>query len=514
MTSESWEDVFVVFDAALATSGVERDGFLVRECGDNARLREKVESLLAAHRDAEGFLSGGQVRATRASGGPSSPVFQILAPGTRIGVFEVEGFAGAGGMGEVYRARDTRLDRHVALKILSPDATTDIRARARLAYEARAIARLSHPHICALHDIGHHDGVDFLVMEYLDGETLASRLRRAPLPVAEAVRIAIADRGRARRGTYRRHRAQRSQAGQHHAGDRQRQQGWSARIEAARLRPRPVPAITADLRIGTASRRSHGVDSTRCDRRHSTVHGARTGARRGGGSPKRHLLVWMRALRDGLRAPGVRRRLRRGCHVRDPPCGSIGPADRSVPIGRSNRERVARVGESDQALPRKGAGSALQRDARRENRASCSRARRGGNKAAPLETTGCRRGRSGCRDRRGGLASSARPTFTVGAPGHEGRAIDVPEWSRKRADVFSRRHAGGVLLERRARGQLRHLREDHRLIGSTTTDDRSCCGHASHLVSRRQTDRVSPRPRRRRNHRVRRSFPPVAESGS
>ena len=191
MISDNWEDVFAVFDAALSTSGVARDEFLERKCGGNARLRDKVESLLAAHRDAEGFLSGGQVRATRASGGPSSSVSRILAPGTRIGVFEIESFAGAGGMGEVYRARDTRLDRHVALKILSPDATTDIRRRARLAYEARAIARLSHPHICALHDIGHHDGVDFLVMEYLDGETLASRLRRAPLPVAEAVRIAI-----------------------------------------------------------------------------------------------------------------------------------------------------------------------------------------------------------------------------------------------------------------------------------------------------------------------------------
>ena len=191
MISDNWEDVFAVFDAALSTSGVERDEFLGRECGDNARLRDKVESLLAAHRDADGFLSGGQVRATRASGGPSSPVSRILAPGTRIGVFEVESFAGAGGMGAVYRALDTRLDRHVALKILSPDATTDLRGRARLAYEARAIARLSHPHICALHDIGHHEGLDFLVMEYLNGETLASRLGRAPLPVAEAVRIAM-----------------------------------------------------------------------------------------------------------------------------------------------------------------------------------------------------------------------------------------------------------------------------------------------------------------------------------
>jgi Tol biopolymer transport system component/serine/threonine protein kinase len=181
MTSESWEDVFVVFDAALATSGVERDQFLARECGGNARFRDKVESLLAAHRDAEGFLSGG--RLSSAAG--------ILAAGTRIGAFEIESFAGAGGMGEVYRARDTRLDRQVALKILSPDGATDSRGRARFACEARAIARLSHPYICALHDLGHDDGIDFLVMEYLDGETLASRLRRGPLPVAEAMRLGI-----------------------------------------------------------------------------------------------------------------------------------------------------------------------------------------------------------------------------------------------------------------------------------------------------------------------------------
>ena len=485
MISDNWEDVFAVFDAALSTSGVARDEFLERKCGGNARLRDKVESLLAAHRDAEGFLSGGQVRATRASGGPSSPVSRILAPGTRIGVFEVEGFAGAGGMGEVYRARDTRLDRHVALKILSPDATTDIRGRARLAYEARAIARLSHPHICALHDIGHHDGVDFLVMEYLDGETLASRLRRAPLPVAEAVRIAIQiaealDAAHAEGIVH----SDLKPANIMLVNDSSGRDGepQSKLLDFGLARFQPTSRISES---GMPAADHAGSTRTRCDRRHSAVHGARTGARRGGGSPKRHLLVWMRALRDGLGARGVRRRHRGGCHVRDPPCRSIGPADRSLSIGRSNRERVAPPGESDQALPGKGAGSALQRDARRENRASCGRARRGGNKAAPLETTGCRRGRGARRDRRGGRASSALPTFTVAAAGrHEGRAIDVPEWSRNRADVFSRRHAGGVLLERRARGQLRHLREDRRLIGRTTTDDRSRCGYASHLVAR------------------------------
>jgi Tol biopolymer transport system component len=189
--SGTWQDVFALFDAALAMTGVEREMFLARQCGTDGQLRTRVESLLEAHRDAEGFLSSAAVRATHASGGAPVPVVEHLPPGTRIGVFEIESFAGAGGMGEVYRARDTRLDRPVALKILSQHSATDPRGRARFAYEARAIARLSHSHICALHDLGHSEGIDFLVMEYLNGETLASRLRKGPLPVGEAVRLAI-----------------------------------------------------------------------------------------------------------------------------------------------------------------------------------------------------------------------------------------------------------------------------------------------------------------------------------
>ncbi len=98
-------------------------------------------------------------------------------------------------MGEVYRAKDTRLDRTVALKVLPALAATNPEQRQRLDREARAIAALSHPHICTLHDIGHQDGIDYLVMEYLEGETLAARLTKGPLPLDQVLRYAteIAD---------------------------------------------------------------------------------------------------------------------------------------------------------------------------------------------------------------------------------------------------------------------------------------------------------------------------------
>jgi eukaryotic-like serine/threonine-protein kinase len=105
-----------------------------------------------------------------------------IAPGTQLGPYEVLALRGAGGMGEVYRARDTRLDRTVAIKVLSPAPSDSPDRRARFQREARAISALSHPHICALYDVGHQDGTDFLVMEYLEGKTLAERLERGPLP--------------------------------------------------------------------------------------------------------------------------------------------------------------------------------------------------------------------------------------------------------------------------------------------------------------------------------------------
>src|SRR6478672_4190531 len=114
-----------------------------------------------------------------------------LSSGMHLGPYEILSPLGAGGMGEVYRARDTRLDRTVAIKILPETLAADPHFRERFDREARAISQLTHPNICSLYDVGEHDGVAFLVMELLDGETLADRLTKGALPPAQALTIGI-----------------------------------------------------------------------------------------------------------------------------------------------------------------------------------------------------------------------------------------------------------------------------------------------------------------------------------
>jgi eukaryotic-like serine/threonine-protein kinase len=114
-----------------------------------------------------------------------------MTPGTKLGPYEILSSLGAGGMGEVYRARDTRLERIVAIKILPERFSDRSELRERFEREARTIASLNHPHICTLYDIGHQDGTDYLVMECLEGETLAEKLAKGPLPLDQVLRYAI-----------------------------------------------------------------------------------------------------------------------------------------------------------------------------------------------------------------------------------------------------------------------------------------------------------------------------------
>lgn len=181
---EDWKRVREVFEAALKLPAAERQALVATLAGHEPSVRDEVLGLLASHDDAADFLE-----TPAASLLDDEPTADLT--GRRIGPYVVESRIGGGGMGEVYRAQDSRLGRAVAIKVLPPHAATDRPARERFEREARAVAALNHPNICTLYDIGTHDDVDYIVMEFLDGETLATRLDRGPIAVADALRIAI-----------------------------------------------------------------------------------------------------------------------------------------------------------------------------------------------------------------------------------------------------------------------------------------------------------------------------------
>ena len=114
-----------------------------------------------------------------------------LAQGTKLGPYEIDAPLGAGGMGEVYRAKDTRLERTVAIKILPAHLSSDPVRKQRFEREAKTISSLNHPHICVLYDVGSQDGVDYLVMECVEGETLAARLEKGPLPLEQVLKYGV-----------------------------------------------------------------------------------------------------------------------------------------------------------------------------------------------------------------------------------------------------------------------------------------------------------------------------------
>ena len=161
---------------------VSESSFIASACGDDDALRRQVEELLASHEQAKSFLETPAVL---------GDVVPRNLEGQQLGPYHLESRIGAGGMGEVYRGRDTRLNRIVAIKVLPLRVANDPNARERFEREARVVGTLNHPHICTLHDAGRQDGIDFLVMELMEGETLAARLDRGPLPMALAFELAV-----------------------------------------------------------------------------------------------------------------------------------------------------------------------------------------------------------------------------------------------------------------------------------------------------------------------------------
>ncbi len=180
---DEWPRVKAVFDAALALDGADRLAFVANACGGDAALRHQVETLLASHDRAATFLETPAIEVARA-GARDEPV------GRAAGPYRILSKIGEGGMGAVYLAHDDRLDRRVALKLLSPECAVDAERLRRFRQEAKAASSLNHPHIVVIHDFGELDGRPFIVTEFIEGETLRQRLQRGALTVTDVIDIA------------------------------------------------------------------------------------------------------------------------------------------------------------------------------------------------------------------------------------------------------------------------------------------------------------------------------------
>jgi len=186
MTPERWQEIQRLYHAALSQTLSERAVFLSRECASDEALRREVESLLAQPSKAGGFLDAPTLEITaRALAAESRPSLV----GRTFGPYMLS-LLGAGGMGDVYRATDTKLGRDVALKFQPDTGTHDPERLARFRREAQVLAALNHPRIGAIYGLEEAGGMQFLVLEVVDGESLDRRIARGPIPVGEALTIA------------------------------------------------------------------------------------------------------------------------------------------------------------------------------------------------------------------------------------------------------------------------------------------------------------------------------------
>src|SRR5262245_34134561 len=191
MTPERWKQISLIYEGALARAASDRGAFLTEACAGDVSLQREVQALLDQPTSPQQLEGLTPAAVADAMGDDADSGLT----GHRFGVYLVHEQIGAGGMGRVYRARDTRLGRDVAIKALPPAFATDADRLARFEREARVLASLDHPHIGTILGVEEGDGVRALVLALVDGDTLAERIGRGPIPMAEALEYArqIAD---------------------------------------------------------------------------------------------------------------------------------------------------------------------------------------------------------------------------------------------------------------------------------------------------------------------------------
>jgi serine/threonine protein kinase len=274
MTPDRWRQITELFHAARAGDPAQRDALLADACREDPALQREVAAMLAGAQNASAF--------------GEAPLFKPasrLDPGCALGSYRIERLIGAGGMGEVYRARDTTLGRDVAIKILPHLFTSDPERLARFEREARMLAALNHPHIGAIYGVQDADGVRGLVLELVEGPTLADRLTAGPLPVPEALTIArqIADALDAahEKGIIHRDLKPANVKVTSDGKVKVLDFGLAKAFVRGELRQRPVEFADVERRRHDARRHS----------RHRGVHVARAGVWPGGGQAHRHVGV-------------------------------------------------------------------------------------------------------------------------------------------------------------------------------------------------------------------------------